>query len=314
MTRFAALAFAALSLLSLPSCFESTYEPAESEVLLRFLPEKDELLLLELEHGIKEGGKSPEPMRAAADALRGIAEGKRVYPASGDFFATDLDELLKRAGEPAEKEVTGQERADLLEFANTVHVEDHGLYLDGERGLSLYRLTRLEHFRRVLEITSQFVNRSFRKDGENALPPDPGFPLYDEASRELFRAAVAKDHPWVGIQGAAIVFDMPMTSASAARCLAWIAGEGRTPDDWADEVLFFQQVSAIEISAGHARLSFGEASSPATRFTYHAKNAGSSQKLIDMLRKDGVTLGASDAPRKALAKLEPPPPGGAKPK
>ena len=274
---------------------------------MRYLPEQDEMLVLEIEHSIEEGGKTPEPLRAAADALRGIAEGKRVYPASGDWFATELDELLRRASEPTEKQVTQKERADLLEFAGAVHVEDHGLYLDGERGLSLYRLTRLEHFRRLAQIASDFANRSFRSDGGSPLPSVPGFPFFDEPSRELFRSAIAKDHAWLSIQRDAVVLDMPMTSASAARCLAWIAGEGRTPSDPADELVFYQQVSSIEVIDGHARLRFGEASRPVPRFVYHSKGSGSSAPLVSMLRKQGVELAGSDAPMKALAKLEPAP-------
>jgi len=301
------IALAALALMPLCACFKNTYEVAETEVLLRYLPEQDELLILEVEHGIQEGGVSPQPVQAAADALRGIAEGKRVYPASGDWFATDLDELLRRANEPTEKELTEKERADLLEFASTVHVEEHGLYVDGERGLSLYRLTRLEHFRDVARIASDFTNRSFRKDGGNGLPSVPGFPFFDEPSRELFRSAITDDHAWLSIQNGALVLDIPMTSASAARCLAWIAGAGRKPTDSADELVFYQQASSVEVVDGHARLRFGEASKHVPRFTYHSEGAESSAALLALLRKDGIELGGSDAPKKALAKLEPPP-------
>jgi hypothetical protein len=296
MKSLASLALASLSLVSLSSCFEDTYKVAESEVLVRYLPEKDELLVLEIEHGIEEGGKTPDPMNAAADGLRAIAKGERVYPASGNWFAADFDELLRRAGEPTEKEVTEKERADLTEFVAAVHVEDHGLYLDGERGL--------EHFRRVAQIASDFINRSFRKDGANALPAVPGFPFFDEASREMFRSAIAGDHAWLSTQKDAVVLDLPMTSVSAARCLAWVAGEGRAPNESADELLFYQQASSIEVVEGHARLRFGEASRPVARFDYHSTGAESSAPLIAWLRKTGVELGGSEAPKKALAWFE----------
>ena len=301
MTR--SIALAALALLPVCSCFTNTYEVAETEVLVRYVPEQDELLILEIEHGIEEGGKSPDPRRIAADALHGIADGKKIYPGSGEWLAVDFDELAKRAQDPADTSATAAEKSDLLEFVKTIHVEDRGLYVDEEHGLSLFRLTRLGHFRRVIEITNDFLNRSFRKDGAKMLPTEPEFPLFDEASRELFRSAVNKGHSWLSIQDGGVVLDVPMTSASAARCLAWLLREASEEEERADELRVYRQASSLEVADGHVRLKFGGEDKPVVRFTYHSKNAGSSADLIELLRADRVALGKADAPDAALAKL-----------
>jgi hypothetical protein len=309
MTRFAVLALASLCLLSLSSCFEDTYEVAESEVLLRYLPERDELLVLEIEHGIEQGHKSEDPVRLATDALRGIVEGKRVYPASGEWMATDLDEIVLSTNG-----LTEQEQADLVGFTSALHVEDRGLYLEGPDRLSLFRLTRIERFRRVLEIVSRSFNRECNSHPRQTLPPEPEFPLFDEPSRELFRSAIAKDHGWLSIREGAIVLDVPMTSANAARCLAWIAGEGSNADKARDELTIYREASSVVAAEGHTLLRYCEPSRPVPRFTYHSEDADSSRKLITVLQKDGFELGGSDAPLRALARLQAPPAGDVQPK
>jgi len=299
------IALAALALLPLCSCFSNTYEVAETEVLIRYLPEQDELLVLEIEHGIGVSDPTPERTRKAAEALRGIAGGKRIYPASGTWFAVDIDELMQRAraDEPTEHEVTEPERAELLEFIQTIHVEDHGMYLDEERGLSLFRLTRLQHIKRVIEITNAYLNRQMRENPDQFLSPEPEFPFFDAASRELFRSAVAKNHAWLSIQERAVVLDMPMTNASAARCLAWIASEFPESKDRPDELMAFQQLSSLEVTGGHVRLQFGGAAKPIVRFTYRSEHNGSSARLFALVMEGGAKLGGGTAPDAALAKV-----------
>jgi hypothetical protein len=319
MSRFLALVLAPLSLLALPGCFRNTYNVRHSEVLFRYVPSADSLLVLEVEHGIEEGDKSPEFARKAADALRGIAEGKRIYPASGEWLTLDLDDAVARADEamraPAKAEdVTEQELSEFHEFVDALHVEDHGLFIEDGSHLSLFRLTRLEHLGRMLEIASAFFNRSCVKEGENGLPATAEFPFFDDASRELFRSAIAKDHAWLSAENGAIVLDVPMTGVSAARCLAWIVGDRGAPKPSSEALALYRQVSSLEIADGHVRLKFGDGPKQVVRFTYHTTDEDSGTALIALLEKDGVKLGGNDAADGAFAKLMAPPADAAPPK
>jgi hypothetical protein len=312
MARFAAIALASLSSLTLTACFENTYDVSESKLLLRYLPAEDALLILEVEHGIQEGGKSPDPVQPAAVALRGIADGARVFPASGEWIATDFDELVRDSANNSD--MTDQDRAELRELRDAIHVQDRGLFLEDETTLSLFRLTRLEHLGRMFEIFNGGYNRKLQKPSETERPFEPGFPIFDEESWKMFRSEVAQNHAWLALKDNAIVLEMPMTSANAARCLATIARD--CPKDENSEALaqLAEQVSGLEITGLHARLRFGEKPREVLRFTYHSRHAGSGEDLIARLKSLGVKLGGADAARQALAKVEGPPPAPLAPK
>jgi hypothetical protein len=284
--------------LAATSC-DSAYRFEREELLFRYVPKDDSLLVLEVEHGI-----SGDPGKAT-DALESGVKGRRLYPAEGGFVHLDLDKT-DTAVDPGK----GQEHADLLEFARSVQVVDARVFLDDQGRLSFLRLTRISKFRRMLELVNAQMNRDHAGEGANnpAKPFEPSYPIFDEATRDLFKAAWSSGHAWLRIEGEAFVLDAPMTESNAARCLDWLvhdAGRERTGDDpdW------IGQMTSIELSKGHALLRYGEAPKQIVRFAFNEKHApGDSAPIQAELKDRGVAVGDWSALSVAQARLGLPPP------
>jgi len=296
--RFLVPVLTFLAASSVGGCFTDTFKVAESEVLIRYLPESDEFLLLEIEHGIAVGDEKDDPIAKSVAMLQDLHRGKRIYPASGSWFATDFDEHKGHADGLAEEEAK-----DFADFLDGLQVAEHGLYLEALDKLSYFRLTRLKHGKHQLEIINRFVTRGSRKDPDSGLSSVPNFPFYDEESREAFRKAVADGHSWLSLVDGTVVLDVPMTAASAAQCLGEIACDERGEREKADARAMLGELSGIEVSGGHVRLKFGGASHPLVRFSYHSERARQDGALIGPLLQAKVVLGAPSAPDAALAKV-----------
>jgi hypothetical protein len=177
------------------------------------------------------------------------------------------------------------------------------LFLDGQGRLSLFRLTRVERFERVLVLVNEWFNREEREhdDEERAFRPD--FPIFDEASWKLVRDAIATGHRWLSVEDGAIVLDVPMTESSAARCLAEIVSESRTSED-PTALQFFEQLTSVSVRDGHARLRFCGEPRPVLRFAADSDHADYDDALKRRLVELGVALGGPDAPARARARIE----------
>ncbi len=293
--RSLALATSVL-ILAATSC-ESAYHFEREELLFRYTPKDDSLLVLEVEHGIS--GK-PE---TAADALESGVKGRRLYPAEGGFINIDLDKT-DTSVEPGKE----QEHADLLEFAHSVQVVDARVFLDDQGRLSFLRLTRLSKFRRMLELVNAQMNRDHAGEGDPAKPFEPRYPIFDEATRDLFKAAWSSGHAWLRIEGEAFVLDAPMTGSNAARCLDWLAREAdRTRVE--EEPDWIGQMTSLEIAKGHALLRYGEAPKQVIRFEVKEKHEPADSAPIQAaLKERGVAVGDWSALSVAQAKLGLPPP------
>ncbi len=293
MCRLVASILAALALLTATSC--SSYRSTESETLVRFVPKDNVLLLLEIEHGIEAEGDSPAAIQIAVGALRAAHGGARIYPPGGGLLTLDFDKV--------EDGMEAERAAAFRELADAVHVEDRGLFLDEQGRLSFFRLTRVERFDRVLVLVNEWFNREAGGTDKDARPFRPEFPIYDEASWKLVRAAIGSGHRWLSVEGDAIVLDIPMTEASAALCLAELVSESRKDKDLT-ALQFFEQLTSLEVRDGHARLRFCGEPKPVLRFSYLSKQQDYDDAVERRLVELGVALGGPDATARARAKLE----------
>jgi len=291
--RFLALA---ATLPFLTTCCDSAYRIEQGEILLRYRSKDDSLLVLEVEQGI--GGTADK----AADALQDALKGHRLYPPEGGFISLDFDK--PHTVEPGEE----QEHADFLELARSVHVVDARVFLDDQGRLSFLRLTRIANFHRVLELVNAWTNRENAGVYDTARPFEPRYPVFDEQTRDAFRAASASGHAWLHVEGEALVLDVPMTPTNAAQCLAWLTKEARREGS-ADEPDWIGQVTSLEVSKGHAIVRFGEAPREVVRFGGKSKQEPKDSAPICASLKDrGVSIGDWSALSVAQAALGLPPP------
>jgi hypothetical protein len=297
--RLLPLVFGLLPLLATASC--SDYTVAENEMFVRYLPAEDALLVLEVEHGIHG---SAEPGSPAVAALARALAGGRRYPAEGGLIDIDLDKPLPEP-EPGQE----PERDGLREFAASTSVEQVCLFVDGKERLSFLRLSRLAHFRRMLTLLNGFINRHSSTDGIWSRPLEPDFPIYDQATLEELHAAVDGEHAWFRTEGEAMVIDIPMTEANAARCLEWSMKEARRGPresivDWLDEL------TSLEVCSDRVLLRFGEAPHRVSHLALGTEDQAEEidyAPLTEALKKAGITFRNAGELDRVRALLEPPP-------
>lgn len=285
--RLLVLVASLLALVCGASC--SSYRIEEGGLAFRYLPREDALIVLEFEGGIHTDGGGTE----AAKDLQAAASGRRVYPPEGGLIRLDLDKELEPA-KPGEE----HERADLVELAACVRVlEAHVFEREGK--LCFVRVSRIDRFRHVLEIVNAFINREHLRQASSSAPFAPDFPVFDEPTRDMLRSAATNGHAWLSAEAEAIVLDVPMTSANAARCLGWIEQEARRHGDKQPSV--FDQVSSLEVAHSRALLRFGQAPHPVVRISFHDDDQPGQDETI---RAELKTLGVPIERETVLAKAE----------
>src|SRR5262245_22592900 len=96
------LAVALSALMSVPSTTAERFRVTDAETLLRFLPEEDCMLVMDIERGIVPDEEEKEVDDPPTVSLRALASGRRVFPATGGLMNLDLDSL-PTVEEPGEK-------------------------------------------------------------------------------------------------------------------------------------------------------------------------------------------------------------------
>lgn len=285
-----ALLFVVASLaLFLGACSSYGYE--EGGFALRYLPREDALIVLEFQRGIHAENNAAD----AAGALDAVLHRKRVYPPEGGLIRLDLD----REPEPA-KPGEEQERADLVELASSVRVVAARVF-DQEGKLCFARVSRIDHFRRVLQLVNAWISREHLRSLESQQGFRPEFPVFDELTRDSLRSAAASAHPWFSTEAEAIVLDVPMTAANAARCLGWVEQRGREQRSRNDPN-FLDQVTSLEVANGRALLRFGQAPHFVTRFSFQDEAPGKDEPIRQQLKALGLAVG-SEAELQELEQL-----------
>lgn len=271
-----------LASLALLVCACSSYSYEEGGFALRYLPREDALIVLEFQRGLHAEASAAE----AAQALDAALQHKRVYPPEGGLIRLDLD----REPEPA-KPGEEQERADMVELAGCVHVVGARVF-DQEGKLCFARVSRIEHFRRVLQIVNAWISREHLRSSEARAEFVPEFPVFDEATRDILRTAAASGHAWFSAEAEAIVLDVPMTAGNAARCLGWIERHSREEGSPHDPN-FFDQVTSLEVANGRALLRFGQAPHFVTRIAFCSDEPGKDEAIRQQLKERGLPIGSA---------------------
>ncbi len=267
----------------------SSYRIEEGGLSFRYLPREDALIVLEFEGGIHTDGSGAEAAKDLATAV----SGRRVYPPEGGLIRLDLDKEPEPA-KPGEE----QERADLVELAACVRVlEAHVFEREGK--LCFVRVSRIDRFRHVLEIVNAFINREHLRQASASTRFTPDFPVFDELTRDMIHTAAAGGHAWLSAEAEAIVLDVPMTSANAARCLGWIEEQARTHGDKQPSV--FDQVTSLEVAHSRVLLRFGQAPHPVVRISFRDDDQPGKDESI---RAELKTLGVPIERPEVLAKAE----------
>lgn len=280
------------SLATLCGC-SSDYEVSRQEVCLRLRAKEDALSILEVQSGITAGKDEAE----ALNALGAVLAGAKRYPPERGFLSLDLD------AEDIDTTIESEtERAAFREFAANVNVSETHVFLDDRGQLCFARHTRIERLHRMLEIVNAWLNRNLLEDHarEDAGQREPSadFPVFDAETRASIRAAATAGHAWLSLRDDALVLDVPMSEANAARCLAAVAG-GKL-DEFESQLL--AQASSLSLCAGHALLRFGEPSHPLVRFESDLKQAPTEAQvderlLIDLRNSGCLILKAPDLAR-----------------
>lgn len=251
---WAALMSACLAVLG--ACSQA-YDYDRQEVVIRLRADEDALSILEVQSGISAARDKADAVAALEAALAGT----KRYPPEMGFIAVDFDDEEYCATLESEAE-----RAAFREFAANLHVAEVHVYQDARQQLCFARHTRIEHLGRTLEIVNAWLNRTLREDfsRQDADPRDriDDFPIFDVLTRDAFRSAASNGHAWLSLRDDALVLDVPMSAANAARCLEALAAGRLNGSD----ARLLTQASGLELRDGHALVSFGGPSRPLVRF------------------------------------------------
>jgi len=223
----------------------SRFEYATMELYVRFDAHDDLFKVLEIERGIYTPAR--EDVDAAADAIEASATRGRVFPAPGGLVCIDLDKLASPTPDVSESMAR-----KMREIAGGISIERGGFFIDDKGRLGLYRVWKFANAHGVLDLASMYLNEGIDREGDRF---SPEFPVFDQETQELFKARSRARAPWFLVDGETIVFDVPMTQRSAARCLAHlVAARDKSSDDAA--AAFYSQVTSLAITNDRALLRF----------------------------------------------------------
>ncbi len=246
MTLRSVLALAALALLS--GC-ASDFQFDEMEVQIRWVAPGTAAGVLVVEKGLR-GDETK-----ATEALRSILQGRRRFPPDGGFISLDVDDAETKA---AEDPNLGDDDRTLLELGRELRVEKTGLFEDERGRLCVYQFWTIEHPSRLLAWANGEESKSWIAHGATGDPASPTFPYLDEESRTRALARARAGGSWLRLEDGDFVFDLPITRACAARCVAEIVEKDDVRKNYGP---FLTQAASLEISEERTLLRYRPAAS-----------------------------------------------------
>lgn len=262
--------------LTLASC--SDFSSQSRSWWLRYHPEENEAVYVEVLDGVTAGTSGVEP-------LRKLVKGWRRYPPEGGLLALDLDE--EPDWEDAPSGVDEERlRETLASLRREVVVTEAGLFRVGAERAGFYRVTHIKDLSVFLRDANELVNVFLYEEWKRAgiEVSSEYFELSEETKARWLERAKQRE-PWVTRAGRTFTLDLPMTEAEAAGFLRAVLEEAEDfdPDTW-----FMRALSAVRVADGSLRLSFAPAGA---RFQdVKANKAGSQSKdhaeLIEALEMD----------------------------
>ncbi len=265
----------ALSLcaLSLASC--SDYSSQSSSWWLRYHPEKNEAVYVEIQDSVTAD-------KTAAEPLRGLVAGRRRYPPEGGLIAFDLDEEIDWSDAP---EVADREKlqAAIDSLKDQAVVTEAGLYRIGTTGLGFFRVTQIKDLTVFLSDINYLANVIFHEQWKDN-PPKSNWEHLElsEETKDRWVERAEKREPWLTQSGATFSLDIPMTEREAAGLVKAVIEDA---DDFPPDAWFMRALTGVRIADGSLTLSF---SPPGQRFessdvdgddTLHAGHADLLQEL-----------------------------------
>jgi hypothetical protein len=221
----------------------SDYRTQTDSWWLRYHPEKNEAILVEVQDGVTGGDD-------AGEALGKLVAGWRRYPPEGGLLTLDLDEEIDWSEVDAPTDV--EELKRIYEgLERSVEVTDVGLFRAGEDGLGFYRVTHIKDLSLLLEGMNILVNAFLADTLEGRDFGDEGDFAISEETKALWLERVEKNQAWITLDGSALVIDVPMTETEAGTFLRTVLAD---PGD--DEVpeWFIDAIQSLRIADGALRL------------------------------------------------------------
>jgi hypothetical protein len=233
-----------LCALSLASC--SDYSVESSSWWLRYHPEENEAVYVEIQDSVYASNTGVDP-------LRKLVNGWRRYPPEGGLFAIDFDAEVDWDEEP--------EGVDLEEvkvvwdsLKEQVVVTEAGLYGFGASGLGFFRVTKIKDMAAFLRGVNYMLNTILNvewRDGQ--LGSKLEHLELSEETKDRWMERTAKKEPWLTFAGETFSLHIPMTEREAAGFLREVIKEA---DDFPPDAWFLRALTGIRIAEGGLTLSF----------------------------------------------------------
>ena len=265
-----------LCALSLASC--SDFSSQSSSWWLRYQPEENEAVYVEVLDGVTAGVDG-------AEALQKLVKGWRRYPPEGGLFTFDLDEEpdWSDAPESADEE---RLRELLASLRREVVVTEAGLFRVGTDGAGLYRITHIKNLNVFMEDTNELLNvflyEEWKKEG---IDLNWEHCELGEETKARWMTRAKERGPWLTRTGATFSLDIPMTEGEAAGFLRAVIEDAKDfpPDAW-----YMQALTGVRIADESLTLSF---SPPGQRFESSDVGGGSTPNpghadLLQVLEAD----------------------------
>jgi hypothetical protein len=297
-----ALASLALGLL-LASC-SSKFSYVGTECDVHYDAEADQLVVLEIEHGIYVGTTDK-----VGDALRTLdraASGARVIPPDEGFIHVDLDACEEKLRTGGSRPATAAELRAANYFPN-IKVTQSGLFLDDAGQLSLYRMWTLSNFKAAIEVVNDTINATLTEHAGEPAAFVPNFPVYDEATRDLQSARAKSGAAWLSIDKSALVLDLPMTRNSAARALAQLI-ENPSGPQVSGCAPILAHLSSLEIKDDRAILRFDFAVEPWMHFESWGDRGKYGPILLNALDRNEMRIDETASEKRLREKIGAPAP------
>lgn len=182
---------------------------SEYEMHFRYDHRGDALDLLLIYKGITVSRDDPETLKKAVATSREFLAGKRRFVV---FFGTPWEFDLDGAA----RDLSGDERARILEALGGWKLQGCGSFLDEARRLSAWQLFRVEGCSRTVKVLNNLLSKAVLESirgGEFARDST----TLDERDRELWRKRAEGGGPWLWLDGPELVFDVPLGAAGYER-------------------------------------------------------------------------------------------------
>jgi hypothetical protein len=233
-----------LCALSLASC--SDYFMESSSWWLRYHPEENEAVYVEIQDSVYTSD-------AGVDPLRKLVNGWRRYPPEGGLFAIDFDAEID-GGEAPEGIDLEEVKSVADSLREQVVVLEAGLYRFGTSNLGFFRVTKIKDMAAFLHGANYLLNTILNvewRDGQLGSKLE-NLELSEE-TMDRWMERTEKREPWLTFAEKTFLLHVPMTEREATGFLREVIKEA---DDFHPDAWFMRALTGIRIAEEGLTLSF----------------------------------------------------------